>query len=254
MSSLTSLREATLADVLGTMTLATPCPVQMKMVDNGRFPRQLPPSKEERALRARMKQEGIPVSSLSPDELLTLMPRWDKGPARYPRRPIQRPTERCFVPVRNGGIAGKPKGGTGMWTSTYLGPDEISDWVRWSRAERFPVPGEYRSWLLMPDPSALVIQIDSVHDMEKLDQLGFLYELYPTGFGLAEIATIDHERLARLGISGVQLTEEGQWRTRFPDDHRYSLYGWDSESTIWLRWAFVAVREGPRIVIDEEKD
>ena len=49
---------------------------------------------------------------------------------------------------------------------------------------------------------------------------------------------------------GVHLTDEGQWATRL--SHPLNLYGWDCESTLWLRWVFDSVEELGRRTFEAE--
>lgn len=131
-------------------------------------------------------------------------------------------------------VVRKPKGG--LWTSTYC--SEIgSAWVQWCLGEDFGVPGGgWRSWLLEPDPAARVLEIDSHADLHRVSASYGLPIEYP-----GPLSALDFERLA-VDYDAIHLTEAGQWATRLT--HPLSLYGWDCESVLWLRWAFVGEPHG----------
>lgn len=133
----------------------------------------------------------------------------------------------------------KPEGG--MWTSPYEG-EFGSPWCQWCLSEEFHVTRAhpyFHLWLLDPDPKARIYVIDSVEALAKLVKRypgkkldsGYPWQ-YPDWLTVAK----DYD--------GVHLTEEAQWATRFSDG--VNLYGWDCESTLWLRWKFLEVKElGP---------
>lgn len=155
------------------------------------------------------------------------------------------PSEKGFVAPANRGSWMKPMYRTALWTSTYLGPEQISDWARWCRSEGFGC-GEHRLWLLTPRPTANLIVIDSEADLRTLLNRPGQHRT-PVG---ESFARIDFEALASEGIDGVHLTEGGQIATHlsFP-----GLYGWDAESTCWLRWAFDDVMDGGLVTIEAEE-
>jgi hypothetical protein len=149
------------------------------------------------------------------------------------------PNSHHFNPVSNDeGFGVKPRGG--LWTSTY-GPVYGSGWVDWCLSEDYNVPpdGRFASWLLEPNPTAVVLEIDSYEDLQVLvesdygiDGPGYALRLGGRGINFEKLATWGH-------IDAIHLTERGQWATRL--SHPHTLYGWDCESTLWLRWAFVKV-------------
>ena len=142
----------------------------------------------------------------------------------------------CFV---------KPRGG--LWTSSYV--DSKSAWVdahqdmfEESRGSAYEL-----SWFLLePDPAARVLVIDTLDDLREV-LAEHLYHPYP-GLDLDSMlgAWPDFERIAERW-DAMHLTEAGQWRTRLTIP---SLYGWDSESTLWFRWCFKDCRriEGQKAV------
>lgn len=149
------------------------------------------------------------------------------------RRATGAPRAERYVPVRNAFRSfGKPAAGSGLWTSTYRASGSWLDYVR----------GEYAgwlscvraAWLLHPAPDARVWEIASYADLDRL-----MVEYPEAGDALFPGTRIDFERMARDGWAGIHLTEGGQWATRVSAPH--SLYGWDCESTLWLRWCFTHV-------------
>lgn len=162
-------------------------------------------------------------------QLHVMSPSWD-GPA---------PTAEIFDPVAVIPDLPRDKPSGGFWTSTYLG-DHGSGWTNWCLGEQFDCSRDnprWRAWLLHPCPGARVYVIDTLADLHALVNRFYHERRYPSG----HISAYPHwERVAE-EYDGVRLTEEGVWRTRltFPTD----LYGWDCESTLWLRWAFDRVED-----------
>jgi hypothetical protein len=153
------------------------------------------------------------------------------------------PCEELFNPVLiddgSNGFLSKPPHHTALWTSTEV--NGSSDWIRWREEESYGSDLAH-TWRLTPDPLAVVIEIDTVAD------LMYVREQYAHGYGenhpLSGLRKydeyIDFALIAR-DYAGVHLTEEGQWRTRLSEP--YNLYGWDCESTVWLKWSFVKVED-----------
>lgn len=152
-------------------------------------------------------------------------------------------------PLERGVLRMKPVGG--LWTSTF---DERygSGWVQWCLAEEFgrsrgdPV---FPIWTLDPNPEARVYEVDSYADLEALHERYGDFAPPPRSrlpiFDLSHFGVpwLDWHRIAE-DFDAVHLTEEGQWATRLTAP--LNLYGWDCESTLWLRWAFVCTRDlGP---------
>ena len=117
----------------------------------------------------------------------------------------------------------KPETG-GLWTSTCT--PEGGDWIRWCQ-------GKSPDWikgiahLFTIKPTVRIYTINSLDDLkacpcQKTDTR--------TIYGRFE-TRIDFEKMAEF-YDGIHLTEEGQWKTRMSEPN---LYGWDCESTLWLR-------------------
>jgi hypothetical protein len=149
-----------------------------------------------------------------------------------------------FQRIRNlaegwGPISVKP-GRTGMWTSSYTpeNPEGICDWLRWC------VDNEFYTWrwrwayVYEVARPLRIVEIDSQEDLHALND----------EFGVPdEISVLCHadnphhpihrwpnwERLAQ-HFDAIHLTENGQWATRLPPGGD-NLFGWDCESTLWLR-------------------
>ncbi len=162
---------------------------------------------------------------------------------------LARPEPHLFLPVEaSPSPSSKPRAAGrkagGLWTSTF---DERhgSDWVQWCLSEEFRCDREtasWQTWLLDPDPAARVVEIDCYADLQALVDAYPHAQHYPDrGSGAwSEVRPAWHEIAEH--FDAVHLTERGQWDTRL--SHPLDLYGWDCESTLWLRWAFAAVEDG----------
>lgn len=143
--------------------------------------------------------------------------------------------ERFTEPTNTQTLPIKPDGG--LWTSTVR-PDESSEWLEWLRSSHF-YTGDEVIWILQPEADIDVYSIDAVEDYHELLESYGREPAYPSAWG--EVVP-DFEALVDT-YDAIHLTAQGQRATRFS---RPGLYGWDSESTLWLRWAFEsAVRRGP---------
>lgn len=148
-------------------------------------------------------------------------------------------------PADRGGFNAKPSGG--FWTSTWRGA-EGSSWVQWCLGESYGISQRERRSaypnLLVPRADARVYEINSYADLE------WLVRRYPYQGGDDAIRSIAYpdlkfpswEAVAR-DFDAVNLTDAGQWATRLSDP--LNLYGWDCESTLWLRWCFADVVQLP---------
>lgn len=170
----------------------------------------------------------------------------------------QEPTEEGFIEPSHGDRAGpwvKPNGG--LWTSTFDGPYG-SAWCQWCIGEQFygrgisdqAVDNEYvrfnvraHIYKLTPRADARIYEIGSLDDLQRLvDTYGA-----PSVWSNLDVA---HSSMPReypdwlamaADFDGVRLTEGGQWATRL--SMPANLYGWDCESTLWLRWCFDSVED-----------
>lgn len=134
--------------------------------------------------------------------------------------------------------------GAGLWTSTFH-EQYGSSWIQWCIAEGVdcvPQDPTWHTWLLDPDPAARIYVIDSYTDLQALVDTFPQAEHHPdSSYGAwSEIRPAWHAIAEE--FDAVHLTDEGQWATRLTDP--LDLYGWDCESTLWLRWAFAAVKDG----------
>ena len=123
-----------------------------------------------------------------------------------------------------------------MWTSTYTGKESGSDWVQWCLANNFSFgdTNDFPCWLLEVDPAAKILTINNYQDCENI------YEKY-SELVMPEITSfrrIDFEKIA-LEYDAVHITKLGEAMTRYTTP--YNLYGWDCESTYWLKWSFTDV-------------
>lgn len=124
----------------------------------------------------------------------------------------------------------KPHGG--FWTSTFhpAPAKYASDWVEWC-AQGMEEWLRGSAYLIEIAPAARIYTIDSLPDLERM-MLAFDAHLIHT------FPYFDWGQVAEK-YDGIHLTSRGQWRTRLSIP---SLYGWDSESTVWLNNVFADVR------------
>lgn len=143
----------------------------------------------------------------------------------------RRVLEPIVRPVRNDPKSlSKPSGG--FWTSTY-DPDYGSGWVRYCVAYRYADPFELHWIVLSVAASARVAVIDSAEDLSAL------IDRYPRIIGRRR--GLDFERLS-IDYDGLDLTPNGYLRTRSRRPGP-ALVGWDCESALWFRWAFIESNE-----------
>ena len=165
-----------------------------------------------------------------------------EGPRRLPPQISSRPempSPEQIKPVENqGSIGGKPRIG-GLWTSSY---DERtgSDWIRWSRSERWGYASrdEAQHWLLQPKPCRVL----EIGDPTMLRHVTLKYPG-------SEYMPIDWERVAQ-DYDCAHFPDP--WTHRFESFLTNSeedlalgmfFYSLDAESTIWFRWCFEEVVE-----------
>lgn len=128
----------------------------------------------------------------------------------------------------------KPRGG-GLWTSP---PREGggTGWTDWCLSEGFQEP-PFHFYEVIPSAEAKWTVIDTYGDLHDLMR-EYGRRAYPDqrpGDVLYDSWVLDWVKLGQ-DFDAVHLTEDGQWATRLT--HPYDLYGWDCESTLWLRWVF----------------
>jgi len=150
-----------------------------------------------------------------------------------------RPEESFFVePSRHAApVIHKPEGG--LWTSTY-NPVYGSAWVQWCLQEEFDGP-EFDCYLLTPEQDLPILVIDSYAELvSALQQFGYVDDRFGN-IGHPDMwRTFDWPKIGQR-FAAVHLTEKGNGEVHhsFP----ISLYGWDCESTCWLKWSFADIEE-----------
>lgn len=157
-------------------------------------------------------------------------------------------------------VIGKPAGG--LWTSTLIEKEDriSSGWIEWMRSEQYTMGTE--AWILYPEDDVEVYVIDDVWDAKKVMKPVERYKDHPT----LEEWEIDWESVFS-EYDAINLTEKGQWETRFPNKtwvdgngerqwgrradnlDKYNLYGWDCESTLWGAWRFERVEYAGEVTI-----
>ena len=121
----------------------------------------------------------------------------------------------------------------GFWTSTFETLEDIG-WVGWCRAESYANPQE--AWLLQPTPARVFEVRDSNDSLRLHEKYGILWGDLGPAFGEPDrYAGLDWDRLVQ-DYDAVRLVNP--FECRF-ENHASTFYGWDAESTVWLRWCFV---------------
>ncbi len=127
----------------------------------------------------------------------------------------------------------KPTGVRILWTS----PVESTDgWYAWCQAEEFyrGIQG-HQHWQLTLSDAANLLVIDKESDLEPIirefpcscDEC-VRWALEAPDLNMVSFP-VDFPKLAEK-YDGIQLTAEGQWRTRLTEPR--SLYGWDCETVV----------------------
>lgn len=136
----------------------------------------------------------------------------------------QKPRPSLVNPIQNRESAPKPKGG--IWTS----PMRDSGYSAFEAYEGGSlVRNGTDAWLLIPDGSENVIEIDTVEDLEQLPAV--------EEERLHKNRTyIDFEAVFASGCDGLKVSSDVAHIKSFAAD--YNLSGWDFESIIWsnLSW------------------
>ena len=143
--------------------------------------------------------------------------------------------QQLFEPIKNTEYSNKPSGG--LWSSPYNEDGEYkSDWLRFCIESDFNTHKINHGVLFTLHKDSRICIINSMEDLEKI------YELYK-GNGIEGYSfyqkTLDFEKLAS-DYDAIYLTDEGQWKTRFPRDSMLgksiNLYGWDVETLLVLNF------------------
>lgn len=144
--------------------------------------------------------------------------------------------ESQFIPPNGSRCMCKPQDG-GLWTSTY-NPEIGSRWIEWCKWEDFRL-GDIKDFVSLLYPKICrVFIIDSEEDARRfLTEFGIREDYYYESY------EIDFEKFAKQ-YDALHLTDKGQYETRFM--HPPTFYGWDCESTLWMRPMFVGMTTIPR--------
>ena len=139
------------------------------------------------------------------------------------------PDETKFVTISNRGFINKPRGG--LWTT----PAKSLSWVDYTRGTPGLANNHRRTYHLRPHPRATVAVINSAQDVTKL--LAQFEHPLPAQFANAGLPRqLDFEKLSGY-VDGIYLTDAGA-----EDNHYHrtetTLFTWDLESILWLKWCF----------------
>lgn len=141
-----------------------------------------------------------------------------------------------FLPVETGErtYRKKPDRG-GLWTSTYFDFHPFSAWGDWCQENEWSLDVDLRLFTLEPESGARVYEVNSYEDLVWLFTIYGRDPKNPIGMLYRTERELVWENIAA-DYDAVHLTEQGQYETHL--SMPYDLYGWDCESTLWLRWAF----------------
>lgn len=145
-------------------------------------------------------------------------------------------TEGHFVPVTNANFV-KPHGG--IWTCSYRGENSPTSWEHFCGTDyTSQLVNHTHTVALQPNPDARILVIDTQEDLVNIraayppakrdlhpDTPDWMVESLGGPFNF-EAVSKDYD--------AIHLTDNGQWATR--RSNAVNLYGWDVESTVWLRW------------------
>jgi hypothetical protein len=159
-----------------------------------------------------------------------------------PAHVLQAPDESHFRADLSQFGGGTPKPRSALWTTTALGGPS-SGWVTYLRIGEDGRPPPYRQWRLEVLPSARVYEVHSPEAWRSLclEYPGDVHSglLLPDWHAVAH-----HWEGVHLSVGGLltaqRVTASGSGR-------RTRLDGWDSESTVWLRWAFAGAERLPDV-------
>lgn len=173
-------------------------------------------------------------------------------------------------PIKNSEKAAPKKPLGGVWTSPLKETEDgepTSAWIEWMQGEHFSTVQDPQAWILYPEDDVDVYTINDVQDAARIMKPDERYRSL----------TLEEYRIDWAQVFGIEdhdviyLTDEGQWRTRFPnkgwidgdgnriwekkttDYRKYSLYGWDCECVLWDGWHFTDYEYMGEVTIPESK-
>ena len=137
-----------------------------------------------------------------------------------------------FQPIKNAPLRNKPAHRTGLWTSPYYPNSEfISAWHEWCYYNQPDWIVEDIVEITLKD-TAKVYCIDTVADVKVLLNVYGDCQVHPEFYSFC---CPNFEEIAEI-YDAIYLTNNGEHVTRFPADRHYTLYGWDCESVLILKW------------------
>jgi hypothetical protein len=186
---------------------------------------------QRRRRKAEIKDSQVKSETIYVPSVITTMGRVLTGAQLGPqvwcsaeKQPFDR---KKFMPPS--GIWVKPKDG-GVWSSSFIPRGEFcSGWHEWTQRNEFMKFELDQCWMLTPDSDARIYQVNTLED------LVWLVKNYAVDYRETDL---DWTKIAK-DFDAVRLTEGGQWATRLTHPN---LYGWDAESTVWLKPRFTVRR------------
>lgn len=133
-----------------------------------------------------------------------------------------------------------------LWTSSLYpkGKKVLSDWMEWCEDEGY-LYGEPDYIHLKALPDSKIFQIDGYNDLAYLfEKYGLFYDhelqkkRITKSLTLPNMVELDFHSIA-VDYDILWLTKKGQIETHL--SMPYNLYGWDCESSVWLRDKFEVI-------------
>lgn len=131
-----------------------------------------------------------------------------------------------FIKIKNSPYWVKPDGG--LWTSPV---DSKWSWKEWCDSEHFRVCDDKNSFKLKFHNDSKIAIIDSLNDLKNMP-FQKPKSIFPEKSFTYLNKYIDFEKLVKIGIDAIWLTEKGINQTHLSQP--VNLYGWDVETVLVL--------------------
>ena len=132
-----------------------------------------------------------------------------------------------FIPIRNGGIMGKPRDNTGLWASRF---DSNYGWKEWCEENNFNLHKLRKSFSFSLAKSANTLLVSHPKELEKLPLIKPYHYVeknwdlgeHPTAQQIEEFmapgecAMLDYERMSANGIDAIEIEYNYLFRDALP--------------------------------------
>lgn len=157
-----------------------------------------------------------------------------------------------FIPIRNGGIMGKPRDNTGLWASRF---DAQNGWKEWCEENDFNLHKLRKSFTFCLTKNANVLLISHPRELEKLPLLRPYHYVeknwdlgeHPTAEQIEEYLTPgewampDFERMSASGIDAIEVEYSYQFRDALPT--------WDCSSILIMNPSIIIPQKQKSVFI-----